>query len=213
MARGVLYVMTTVVDGLIKIGKTQTNNFEKRMLQLENNGYANVTGLKRFFAIEVEDYGEKETLLHTIFSKSQVASKELFALDVNLVVQLLSSFDGELVFSREGTKEDTFDAATDEIEYSERLRETSFGKKPQSKKSNFRFSMIRARPGETVSYLHDPNIKATIIDDSHVEYDGRSWSLSGLAKHLAGVACSGPTKFTYKDKLLTDLRKEMEQYG
>ena len=36
------------------------DNFEKRMYQLERNGYFNVVGLKRKFAIEVDDYDEKE---------------------------------------------------------------------------------------------------------------------------------------------------------
>ncbi len=31
--------MTTVVSGLVKIGKTKTDNFEKRMRFLESNGY------------------------------------------------------------------------------------------------------------------------------------------------------------------------------
>ena len=47
MAKGIIYVMTTVVPGLIKIGKTGTDNFENRMYQLERNGYFNVVGLKR----------------------------------------------------------------------------------------------------------------------------------------------------------------------
>ena len=38
MARGVIYVMTTVVAGLVKIGKTGTDSFETRMKYLENNG-------------------------------------------------------------------------------------------------------------------------------------------------------------------------------
>lgn len=83
--------MTTVVPGLIKIGKTGSANFEQRMYNLEHNGYSNVTGLKRSFAIEVEDYEDKEVLLHTIFEKSQVADTELFSVDVNIARQLLSS--------------------------------------------------------------------------------------------------------------------------
>ena len=112
MATGIIYVMTTVVPGLIKIGKTATQNFESRMYQLEHNGYSNVTGLKRHFAIQVDDYDEKEALLHTIFSKSQVEATELFALDVNLVVQLLTSFAGDQVYPENKTKEEVFDEAT-----------------------------------------------------------------------------------------------------
>lgn len=114
MAKGVLYCMTTVVPGLIKIGKTTIDNFESRMYILERNGYSNVVGLKRHFAIEVEDYDEKETLLDEIFSKSRVPNTELFALDIDLVVQLLSSLDGKQVYPKTESKEESFLKATKE---------------------------------------------------------------------------------------------------
>ena len=113
MAKGIIYVMTTAVPGLIKIGKTGTKNFEQRMYNLEHDGYRNVTALKRTFAIEVEDYDEKEALLHTIFEKSRLADTELFAIDVNIVIQLLSSFDGDMVYPKIETKADVFDEAAD----------------------------------------------------------------------------------------------------
>lgn len=113
MAKGIIYVMTTVVPGLIKIGKTGTTNFEARMYQLERHGYSNVVGLKRYFAIEVEDYDEKEQLLQSIFSKSKLENSELFALDVNLAVQLLSSFEGKQVYPENATKDEIFDEASD----------------------------------------------------------------------------------------------------
>ena len=114
MGKGIIYVMTTVVPGLIKIGKTGTDNFEGRMYQLERHGYFNVVGLKRKFAIEVDDYDEKEVLLDEIFSKSKVPNSELFALDADLVVQLLSSFEGRQVFPETVSKEEVFVAATAE---------------------------------------------------------------------------------------------------
>ncbi|MGI6743663.1 MAG: DUF4357 domain-containing protein [Eubacteriales bacterium] len=116
MAKGIIYVMTSVVPGLIKIGKTGSNNFDSRMIQLEKNGYSNVTGFKREFAIEVDDYDEKEKLLGEIFSKSKVQNTELFALDVDIVIQLLSSFDGKQVFPEEKTKEEVFEEAVKEHE-------------------------------------------------------------------------------------------------
>lgn len=51
--KGVIYVMTSVVSALVKIGKTGTDTFEKRMYNLERNGYCNVVGLERKLAIEV----------------------------------------------------------------------------------------------------------------------------------------------------------------
>ena len=103
--------MTTVVPGLIKIGNTGSSNFDQRMYNLEHNGY--VTGLKRSFAIEVENYEDKETLLHTIFEKSQVADTELFSVDVNIARQLLSSFDGTVIYPKDESKKAIFEEAAD----------------------------------------------------------------------------------------------------
>lgn len=116
MAKGIIYIMTTAVPGLIKIGKTCLDNFEQRMYQLERNGYSNVTALKRKFAIEVEDYDDKEKLIDEIFSKSKVHNTELYALDVDLAVQLLSSFEGNQIFPKEKSKNEVFDEATKERE-------------------------------------------------------------------------------------------------
>lgn len=116
MAKGIIYVMTTVVDGLIKIGRTGSENFEQRMAYLESNGYRNVTGLKRNFAIEVDDYVEKESLLDNLFSRSRVSNTELFSLNVNEVVQLLSSFDGKIIYPPQESKEEVFETATEAIQ-------------------------------------------------------------------------------------------------
>lgn len=62
MSKGIIYIMTTAVSGLVKIGKTGTNNYPERMRFLEANGYYNVAGLKRLLAIELEDYDDKELI-------------------------------------------------------------------------------------------------------------------------------------------------------
>ncbi len=114
MSKGIIYVCSTVVDGLVKIGRT--TDFESRMRMLESNGYANVTGLKRRFAIEVENHEEIEALLDEIFSKSRVGSTELFSLDINQVIQLLSSLSGKQVYPINETKKDVFEKATEAVQ-------------------------------------------------------------------------------------------------
>ncbi|PKU97334.1 DUF4357 domain-containing protein [Bifidobacterium pseudolongum] len=113
MATGVLYVMSTVVPGLIKIGKTTTDRFDSRMYELERNGYNNVTGLRREFAIEVERYDEKERMLDDIFAKARVPGSELFALDINLAIELLASFEGRQIYPKSSaeSKREVFAAA------------------------------------------------------------------------------------------------------
>ena len=76
MSRGIIYVCSTAVEGLIKIGRT--NDFQKRMKLLEDNGYRNVTGLKRQFAIEVDNHEEIEQLLDDLFAKSRVGNTNCF---------------------------------------------------------------------------------------------------------------------------------------
>lgn len=49
--------------------KTGSENFEQRMHNLKINGYVNVVGLKRRFAIEVEDYDEKEILIWYLYNR------------------------------------------------------------------------------------------------------------------------------------------------
>ncbi len=133
MAKGIIYLMSTAVQGLVKIGKTQTAQFENRMRHLESNGYFNVVGLKREFAIEVEDYDEKETLLHEIFERSQVANSELFSVNLDMVKQLLASFSGRIVYPKSTSAEAEFGKATSEIS-------STFYINGKSKKSGKEFS-------------------------------------------------------------------------
>ena len=95
------------MDGLIKIGRTK--NFEARIKTLEDNGYRNVAGLKRQFAIEVENHEEIEQLLHDLFDKSRVGNTELFSLDLDKIIQLLSSLSGKQVYPKNETKQDIFE--------------------------------------------------------------------------------------------------------
>ncbi len=114
MAKGIIYVCSTAVAGLIKIGKT--TDFESRMAFLEANGYRNVAGLKRQFAIEVDNYSEKEILLDDLFAKSKVGNTELFSLDINKVIQLLSAFQGKQIYPINESKEEVFERVTEVVQ-------------------------------------------------------------------------------------------------
>ena len=99
MARkGIIYIMKCIsLPGLIKIGKTETKQFESRMRSLEKDGYRHEM-LQREFAIEVDDFDSKEKLLHTIYSTSQVGDSELFATNCKAAVELLKSFEGVQIY-------------------------------------------------------------------------------------------------------------------
>lgn len=193
MAKGIIYIMTTSVDGLIKIGKTQTENYENRMKNLEQNGYWNVSGLHRFYAAEVDDYHEKEKLIHTIFSKSQVGTSELFALDKNLAKDMLEAFEGQQVYP-----------ALD----NEAKKTLMLPRRPP-----FRFSMCGLKTGDRVQLKGNASIEAVVLsDDRHVMYNGQPYSLSDLAQRLLGTkfAVQGPAYWTYQGVTLEELRRQQK---
>lgn len=201
MKRGVIYIMTTAVSGLIKIGQTGSANYQERMRFLENNGYYNVSGLKRFFAIELEDYSEKEHLLHEIFSKQQIGDSELFALDYDLVRQLLLSFEGKVVYPKDVKREVEFNEVT----------------KARTQGARFSFYRKGLKNGDEIVFIDDKEITAKVVGEREVQYGGQTWKLSPLAYKLyeqrgelnTSGAYQGANYFLYQGKRLKDLPDSM----
>ena len=168
MKKGILYIMTTAVSGLIKIGQTDIKNYKERMRHLESNGYYNVVGLKRAFAVEVNDYIEKEKLLKEIFNKHQVGQSELFALDVDLVKQLLLAFDGKVTYPEKTQKDKEFEKIT----------------KIRTQGKKFSFYKKGLKNGDIITFATDESIKAKVVGEREVEYKGQIWKLSPLTHKI-----------------------------
>lgn len=189
--------MTTAVSGLIKIGQAGTKNYPERMRFLEANGYSNVSGLKRFFAMELDEYIDKENLLHEIFSKHRVGDSELFALDYELVKQLLLSFDGDVIYPENVDKDKEFDNVS-EVRIQSGL---------------FSFYKKGLKNGDEVVFIQDKNITAEVCGEREVEYKGQTWKLSPLTYKIfeeknelnSSGAYQGANYFEYKGKKLKDL--------
>ena len=56
----------------------------------------------------------------------------------------------------------------------------------------------------------DDSIRATVVDDRHIEYEGVTTSLSALAQRIKGFdhPVQGPLWFTYNGRILADIRGE-----
>ena len=189
--------MTTAVSGLIKIGQTGTGNYQERMRNLEANGYYNVSGLKRFFAIELEDYNEKENLLKEIFNKHRVGDSELFALDYDLVRQLLLSFEGKVIYPKDVNKEKEFDEVS----------------KAREQGTRFSFYKKGIKNGEEIIFIADKEITAKVVGEREVEYGEQIWKLAPLTYKIyeqkgelnESGAYQGAAYWQYKGKRLRDL--------
>src|SRR3989344_4994607 len=166
--KGIIYIMTTAVSGLIKIGQTGTNNYQERMRNLEANGYYNVAGLKRFFALDQE-----------------------------LIRQLLLSFKGRVIYPENIDQEREFDEVT----------------KVRKQSRLFSFYKKGLKNGDEIVFKDDETITAKIVGEREVEYGGQIWKLSPLAYNLyekrgelnTSGAYAGADYFKYKGKKLRDL--------
>ena len=77
--------------------------------------------------------------------------------------------------------------------------------------ANFSFCKCHIPIGDYIEYCEDPDIKAKVIDDRNVEYNGETMSLTALAKLLSGkkYSIAGPKFFKYKGEWLNDIRHRL----
>lgn len=128
MNKGIIYLMSTIVDGLVKLGKTDISTFEQKTSILEKNGYFNAVGLKKEFAIEVEDIDKKWEILMYFLNDKRISKSELFAIDLRQMILLLSSLKGKQIYPKN-------DSIKSEIAYEFSTKDTSY-----SGKENFNYN-------------------------------------------------------------------------
>ena len=81
--------------------------------------------------------------------------------------------------------------------------------------SPFTFAMCEIPVGAEIEFWPNANTASGILckvaDERHVEYEGQTWSLTALAKHLmqSKWALAGPRYFKYNGEWLNDIRKRM----
>jgi len=198
MAKGVLYIMTTSVSGVIKIGIAGTKNYPERMRFLSQNGYANVSGLKPYFAIEIENYDEAEALLQDLFKFRTLGGSELYSIDPDKAKQLFLMFSGNVVFPKDTTS-----------------KATQIKKIAATRKQGQLFNMYAKglKNGDVLTFIGDPSKKAKVVGEREVEYDGVVYKLSPLAlKFYEEMGKANPSKayqgaacFLFKGTKLTKL--------
>ncbi len=78
-----------------------------------------------------------------------------------------------------------------------------------------RFRNLGVPMGANLVFTKDAQITCTVLDDSnHLEYDGKPWTISGLASHLLNAsAANGYCYFSYEGETLWDRRLRLERDG
>ena len=102
-----------------------------------------------------------------------------------------------------------FDQPSVDTKKPQRSEKKSIGQ-GRYKQEKLRFSMLEIPVGSVLVYTKDDTITCKTIDESNkVEYNGKTYTISGLAKELLGYSAQGGQYFLYNGELLTDRRARL----
>ena len=214
MKKGVIYILTNPsFPDYIKIG--YATDIEKRLKQL--NRSETIPFAFRVYAIYEVTTELTDKELHKLIDALNPDLRTIETFDGKERVKefyAMSPEDGyallECIAKISGTTENLKRMKPEGHEILDEqvandIRETA-------RKGPFRFTDCGIPIGSTIEFIEDSSIKATVIDDRRIEYNGETTSVSALAQKLKGFdhAVQGTLWFTYKGKRLTDIRDEIE---
>lgn len=198
----IVYLLTNpTMPDLVKIGRT--TDLESRLRSLSTHSGVPVP-FECFYACEVADSVKVERALHDAFGDHRINPKrEFFRLNPDRAVAIL-----ELVALKDAAP--CTEIAEDQVELDALHRE-------QSRREQFRFSMVDVPVGATLTFSKDETITAKVIDDKRIEFEGTTTSTSAAATkllHRRGWtlrAAQGPLYWMYDGETLAERRMRMEE--
>lgn len=214
MSKGVIYILTNPsFPAYVKIG--YASDLQRRLREL-NRSEALPYAFRAYATYDV-DHRLTDKALHELIDQlnpdlraietfnGQKRTKEFFEMAPEEAYAILDAI------ARISGTEDRLHLVTPTGEQIEEERE-ALDAREASRRPPFRFSMVGIGPGEKITFMGDPSVTATVVDDRRVEYDGVTTSLSALARRLLGRVSQvqGPLHFTYRGERLSDRRDRME---
>jgi len=223
MAKGIVYILTNPsLDGWIKIGMSIRNDINKRLAEL--NRPVNIPLSYRAHAIyEVENPEEVEKQIHNLFDQideslharetlasGRIRQREFFHISPEKAFSVFKS----VAKLRGDEKSLKLIAPSDEQIEEEEIAEQT------ARRPGFKFSMLNIPVGSELRFIYDEDIICISKDRKRtVEYQGKEYSLSGLASYLLftkhewkkGTSVAGPRYFTYQGKTLSEMRNAKER--
>ena len=199
MSKGFVYIMTSSIDGLIKIGKSKDWN-RRCQSELESNGYKNANGLKTYFVVETDDQDEIESIMHDIFRESRVSNFELFAVDKDRAKRVLSKMGKQV-----------YPVVTNTI------KSSNTSNKPNKLKNLSRkgctFKTLNIPVGSTLTLnKFNVNISVKTVDDTNmVEYNGNVMTLTEAERLFNPKASWGFMVFEYNNERLINIYKRIQK--
>lgn len=215
---GVIYILTNPsFPDFVKIG--YADDIEKRLQQLNRSEC--VPFAFRVYATYEVNSRLSDLKIHSIIDKlnpnlrsienfnGQKRVREFYAMtaeDAYSILEAIAEIHGctdklKLVQPNEAEKE----AEETAIEIVETRKE---------RLSPFSFSKCNIPVGAVVEFYYSTTdtegIPCTVIDEKHIDYAGKTYSLSGFASEkLNGASVAGPRYFKYNGEWLNDIRTRL----
>ena len=195
LAKGYIYIMTNpCLENMVKIGYAKDVDERRRQLSTTALPY------------EYEIYATYET-------SGKLEDKKLHKLIDNLNPDLRVSKNREFFVM---TPEDAYGLLeaiamiSDSQDKLKRIKNTMTVATQKTKRPPVNFIKCGIPIGAELVFVENSNIKVTVIDERKVQYNGEITSLSAIAKGIKGYPCAGPSYFTYKGELISDIAERTQ---
>ena len=192
----IIYILINeAMPGYVKIGKT--NNLEQRIRSLDTTGVP--LPFECFYACKVKDAAFVERQLLDAFTDHRVrSSREFFEIAPERAVAIL-----KLVQIKNVTPKKDFVESQEDQQALNQAR---------ARRAIFNFKMVDIPVGAELVFSRDENIKAKVIDNRSIEYNGKITSLSDSAHEILGYdsRVSGTLYWMYEGETLDERRRRFE---
>ena len=195
----IIYILTNeAMPGYVKIGKTSTS-LEQRVRELSASTSVPLP-FTCFYACAVKDAAFVEHQLHDAFDNNRInPRREFFQIAPERVVSALKLAEIENITPRKDFVETQADQ--DALNQARKIR------------SVFNFSMVDIPVGAELVFSRDESVKAKVIDNRSIEFNGEITSLSASAQKILGYlyGVAGTDYWLYEGETLDERRRRLEE--
>lgn len=192
----IIYILINeAMPGYVKIGKT--TNLEQRVRSLDTTSVP--LPFECFYACTVKDASFVEQQLQDAFLDHRVrSSREFFEISPERAVAALKLAEIENV--------------TPKKDFVETQEDQQALNQARTRRAVFNFKMVDIPVGAEIVWYRDKNIKAKVIDNRLIEYNGKITSLSDSAQEILSYdyRVAGTLYWMYENETLDDRRRRFE---
>ena len=208
---GYVYILTnpSFKEDWVKIGKS-SRPVDLRSKELDNTAVP--LPFEIYATMQTSKYNEVEKMVHKMIDRLTDLrirqNREFFNVPPQVALDILRDIANAIDDAVVTLYKDNQPIPEGE----ERSKE-----KREIKRGRFKFSMVDIPIGAMITFI-PTGIQVKVVSDDQIEYEGRIYKLSPFVgtfmpaeKRNTSGAYQGAKYFTYKGKVLDDLRKEKEE--